>query len=109
MIQSNTIVIILHGLEGNADKEYIKGLARTMNKAGRDAVALNFRGCSNEDNRKFYSYHSGKTEDLETVIKYITSNYKYDNLGYGVSSPMWDYVFKTTYPEKDSSVEIHKT
>lgn len=36
-------------------------------------------------------------------------HYKYDNLGYGVSSPMWDYVFKTVYPEKDSSVEIPKT
>lgn len=80
MVQSNSIVIILHGLEGNADKAYIKGLARTINKAGKDAVALNFRGCSNEDNRKFYSYHSGKTEDLETVIKFISNNYKYDKI-----------------------------
>ncbi|NOX66618.1 MAG: fatty acid hydroxylase [Chlorobi bacterium] len=33
-------------------------------------------------------------------------HYKYDELGFGVSSPMWDYVFRTTYPEKDSSVKI---
>lgn len=36
-------------------------------------------------------------------------HYKHHNLGYGVSSPIWDYIFKTTYPEKDSSVKIPKT
>lgn len=36
-------------------------------------------------------------------------HYKHDNLGYGVSTPVWDYIMKTTYPEKDSSVKIPKT
>ncbi len=79
-VGSNALVIILHGLEGNADKAYVKGLVRTMNRAGVDAVSVNLRGCSNEDNRKFYSYHSGKTEDLEAVIDYLTNNYSYDKL-----------------------------
>jgi len=80
LVQSNSIGIILHGLEGNADKAYVKGLVRIMNRAGVDVVAMNQRGCSNEDNHKFYSYHSGKTEDLETVIKFISNNYKYDKI-----------------------------
>jgi sterol desaturase/sphingolipid hydroxylase (fatty acid hydroxylase superfamily) len=27
-------------------------------------------------------------------------HYKYENLGFGVSSPFWDYIFRTTFPEK---------
>jgi len=36
-------------------------------------------------------------------------HYKYEDYGFGVSSPIWDHIFKTTYPEKDNSVEIPKT
>ncbi len=79
-VGSNSLIIILHGLEGNADKAYVKGLVRIMNRAGVDVVAMNLRGCSNEDNRKFYSYHSGKTEDLETVISYVITNYTYEKI-----------------------------
>lgn len=73
---SNSLVIILHGLEGNTYKAYVKGLVRKMNRAGFDALALNLRSCSQEDNRKFYSYHSGKTDDLETVLDYVQQPYQ---------------------------------
>ena len=33
-------------------------------------------------------------------------HYKYDTLGFGVSSPVWDYVFKTEYPETEKNIEI---
>lgn len=79
-VGSNSILLILHGLEGNTKKAYIKGLTRIINKSGLDACALNLRGCSEEDNRKFYSYHSGKTEDLHEVINYISNNYSYENI-----------------------------
>ena len=77
---SKSIIVILHGLEGNAQKAYVKGLARIMNKAGIDALAVNLRGCSEEDNHKFYSYHSGKTDDLETIINYLKDNYDYEKI-----------------------------
>lgn len=31
---------------------------------------------------------------------HMTHHYKHPELGFGVSSPFWDYVFRTTYPEK---------
>ncbi len=77
---SDSVLVILHGLEGNTKKAYIKGLARIMNSSGIDACALNLRGCSEEDNRKFYSYHSGKTEDLDLLINYLSDNYPYENI-----------------------------
>jgi sterol desaturase/sphingolipid hydroxylase (fatty acid hydroxylase superfamily) len=33
---------------------------------------------------------------------HMIHHYKYPNLGYGVSQPAWDYVFRTTYPKKES-------
>lgn len=36
---------------------------------------------------------------------HMIHHYKYPNLGYGVSQPTWDYIFRTTYPEKDIGQE----
>lgn len=70
-------VIILHGLEGCAQRPYVLGSAKLFNQNGFDVCAMNFRGCSGEDNRLFSSYHSGKTDDLHEVVKHvISSGYK---------------------------------
>ncbi len=65
------VVILLHGLEGNAQRRYIKGIGSHLIKNNWDTAAVNFRGCSGERNLAYQSYHSGKTDDLEAVIKYI--------------------------------------
>lgn len=74
---SKTLVIALHGLEGSSKSKYIVSLVNHLNSLQIDCVAVNFRGCSGEDNNNVYSYNSGKTDDLELIIKYITTNYKY--------------------------------
>ncbi|MDD2218976.1 MAG: alpha/beta fold hydrolase [Desulfoplanes sp.] len=65
---ADTLVVISHGLEGNARKKYPLGMARQMNRIGFDAICLNFRGCSGQPNRLPRLYHSGVTDDLHTVI-----------------------------------------
>jgi predicted alpha/beta-fold hydrolase len=65
------VVVICHGLEGSAHRPYVRGMARTFNRAGFAAVGLNFRGCSGESNRVLRSYHSGATEDLRTVLDHV--------------------------------------
>jgi predicted alpha/beta-fold hydrolase len=77
---SNRVVILLHGLEGNAHRPYIRGSAKQFNVCGIDACAVNHRGCSGEPNRLWRSYHSGATEDLEAVINHILKNKKYTNI-----------------------------
>jgi len=32
---------------------------------------------------------------------HMLHHYKYDDKGFGVSQPLWDHVFKTTFPDKD--------
>ena len=62
------LAVISHGLEGNARKKYMLGMAAAVNRCGWDAICLNFRGCSEEMNRLPRLYHSGVTDDLHTVL-----------------------------------------
>ena len=77
---SNTLVIALHGLEGSSKSNYIVSLVNHLNSLQIDCVAINFRGCSGEDNNNVYSYNSGKTDDLDLTINYITTNYTYSTI-----------------------------
>ncbi|GAA4230794.1 alpha/beta fold hydrolase [Postechiella marina] len=78
--QSNKLIILLHGLEGNGQRPYMTGPAKLFNDNNIDAVCVNFRGCSGEDNLKFRSYHSGATEDLEDVVNYILKTKQYTDI-----------------------------
>lgn len=77
---STKLVILLHGLEGNAQRSYIKGQGAILIKNGYDIAAMNHRGCSGEDNRLYLSYNSGRTDDLAEFIDHIISNYNYDTI-----------------------------
>jgi predicted alpha/beta-fold hydrolase len=77
---SKDLVILLHGLEGNAQRTYMKGIASHLNKRGWDTVSINFRGCSGEPNRLYKSYTAGATEDLEIAVNYILEKNRYDKI-----------------------------
>lgn len=64
------LAIVSHGLEGNSKRSYVKGMVRALVRAGWDVAAWNFRGCSGAPNRTLHMYHSGSTEDLDSVIQY---------------------------------------
>ncbi len=74
------LVVLLHGLEGDAQRPYITGSAKLFNQNGFDACAVNYRGCSGEPNTLYRSYHSGVTEDLEEIINHILSTKKYSEV-----------------------------
>lgn len=62
------LLIISHGLEGNARRPYVRGLARAALEAGFDVLAWNFRSCSGSMNRLPRFYHSGASDDLGRVV-----------------------------------------
>ncbi len=78
--KSNRLTIIIHGLEGNGQRQYILGLARHLNQNCWDSVALNLRNCSGEVNRLYKSYNAGASDDLEAVINYIVKKYSYTQI-----------------------------
>lgn len=74
---SDKAVILLHGLAGNSTRPYMKGMAKIFNKNGWDAISVNLRGCSDEMNRLYRSYHAGVTNDLEEIVAHVLSDSKY--------------------------------
>ena len=78
--KSDTVIILLHGLEGHAQRPYVTGTAKLFNQNGTDAVCVNFRGCSGEDNRFYHSYHSGATNDLDDVVNHCIEQKKYSKI-----------------------------
>ncbi|MEM8955453.1 MAG: alpha/beta fold hydrolase [Verrucomicrobiota bacterium] len=74
------LVVILHGLEGDSRQAYVQGMASFMRDRGWDVLAWNFRGCSGEMNRLARSYHSGATEDMESVLGHVWAGARYERV-----------------------------
>jgi len=70
-VGSHRLAILSHGLEGSSDRSYMLGMARALNRAGWDALAWNYRGCSGEINDTVIFYHSGATYDLDHVLRHV--------------------------------------
>jgi sterol desaturase/sphingolipid hydroxylase (fatty acid hydroxylase superfamily) len=53
----------------------------------------------------YATHHAPMKNGVAQFLKHhhMKHHYQTDTLGYGVSSPLWDYVFRTTFPEKDAS------
>lgn len=84
--RDHKLAFLFHGLEGNAQRTYMLAMAKLLNKNGYDVAAVNFRGCSGEQNRLYRSYHSGQTDDIRYMVNLINERGKYTQFFlYGVS------------------------
>lgn len=68
------LLVLSHGLEGSADRHYIKRQAKYFSARGWDILAWNNRSCSEEMNRLPRFYHHGATEDIAAVIDHGLSH-----------------------------------
>ena len=69
----HNLIILSHGLEGDTSRQYITGMVKNFNAHGFDCLAWNFRSCSEEINQTKRFYHSGATDDLETIVEHALS------------------------------------
>ena len=77
---SRGVVVVLHGLASHSRQGYTKGMSMAMAAAGFDVCAVNFRGCGGKPNRLYRSYHSGATDDVQEVVRYLTQKYDEINI-----------------------------
>lgn len=77
---SNKLVIITHGLEGDATRHYVTGMAKIFSANGYDALGWNCRSCSGEMNRLVRFYHHGDANDLRSVIDHAINFYGYQEI-----------------------------
>ena len=66
-------LLVLHGLEGSSASGYVRQTLHEARALGWGAVAMNFRSCSGEPNRRLRSYCSGETADPLFVAVTIRS------------------------------------
>jgi predicted alpha/beta-fold hydrolase len=79
-VGSDTLVILTHGLEGSSDREYMSAMVNEVNANNWDALAINLRGCSGVPNKLYSSYHSGKSDDLNSVVNHVLAYYAYKSI-----------------------------
>ena len=79
---SDKLLILSHGLEGDSHRPYIEGMVKRFHNEGWNVIAWNYRGCSGEMNNTARFYHSGATQDLKTLVEYaLTLNIPNITLG----------------------------
>lgn len=69
------MLLVVHGLEGDARRGYMCATYREMARVGIRTVGMNLRGCSGETNRHAYSYHLGSTQDIPVVLAWLRIRY----------------------------------
>jgi uncharacterized protein len=77
---NDKLVIVSHGLEGNSQRAYVRGMVRACLQHGYDALAWNYRGCGLNMNKQPRFYHSGATDDLDWVIQHALKQRLYKSL-----------------------------
>lgn len=69
--QSPLTLIVVHGLEGSSDSQYMQGIARNGLAAGMNVVLMNQRNCGGMDASSPALYNSGLSHDVGTVARHI--------------------------------------
>ena len=62
-------VLVVHGLEGSSDSQYMIGLAQKGLAAGMNVVRMNQRNCGGTDSLAPVLYHSGLSTDVAAVAR----------------------------------------
>ncbi len=79
-VGSDSLLLISHGLEGDSERHYVRGLVKLFNSRGIDALVWNNRSCGGEMNLQPILYHHGASYDLETTVDHVLMNYDYHDI-----------------------------
>ncbi len=68
-------VILLHGLEGSSNSQYIVGNANKLWSAGMNVVRMNMRNCGGTERLSATLYHSGLSGDVFAVMQHFVAEF----------------------------------
>jgi predicted alpha/beta-fold hydrolase len=72
--QSALTVILVHGLEGSSESNYMLGIAEKGLAAGMNVIRMNQRTCGGTDRLAATLYHSGRSADMAAVARHLVEN-----------------------------------
>ena len=67
--------IIVHGLEGSSDSQYVVGNSNKLWRAGCNIVRMNMRNCGGTEALSSTLYHSGLSNDVLVVMNFFVAQY----------------------------------
>ncbi|MEN2282200.1 alpha/beta fold hydrolase [Algoriphagus sp. SE2] len=76
-VGSDKLLIISHGLEGDSERHYAKGLVKLFNQNGIDVLVWNNRTCGGEINKLPILYHHGASYDLDATVQHVLKEPNY--------------------------------
>jgi predicted alpha/beta-fold hydrolase len=68
---SRPTAIIVHGLEGSSDSQFVVGNANKLWQAGANIVRMNMRNCGGTEALTPTLYHSGLSGDVDAVMRHF--------------------------------------
>ena len=66
-------VLLVHGLEGSSDSQYIRGIATLAWAAGCNVIRMNMRNCGGTESWTPTLYHSGLSADVGAVLYHFAA------------------------------------
>jgi len=69
--QTPLTILIIHGLEGSSDSQYMVGIAAKGMAAGMNVIRMNQRNCGGTDALSPTLYHSGRSQDMAAVARHL--------------------------------------
>ena len=69
-------VVLLHGLEGSSESQYVVGNAGKMWLAGLNVVRMNMRNCGGTESLSPTLYHSGLSGDVRAVMQAMIGRFR---------------------------------
>lgn len=107
---ASAIVLLLHGLSGSSDSQYIVGLQAAFAHQGITSVAANFRGAGGRPNDKARSYHSGETADYREIIDHLQQRFPQASIfavGYSLGgSRLLNFLSEGGHPALKAAVSV---
>jgi predicted alpha/beta-fold hydrolase len=67
--------VIVHGLEGSSESQYVVGNSNKLWRAGCNVVRMNMRNCGGTEALSSTLYHSGLSNDVLTVMNFFVAQY----------------------------------
>jgi predicted alpha/beta-fold hydrolase len=73
-------VILVHGLEGSSDSQYIVGNANKLWRAGASVIRMNMRNCGGTERLSPTLYHSGLSGDVDAVMRFFMERERLESI-----------------------------
>jgi predicted alpha/beta-fold hydrolase len=68
-------LVLVHGLEGSAESQYIRGVTARAWAAGCNVIRMNMRNCGGTDTLTPTLYHSGLSGDVGAVVDHYAKQF----------------------------------